>query len=923
MAQQIVLDILINNAQAANSIKETRLALKGLKEALAFNIDEKDIESVKRAQEAYKNLKDKVDDVNDSLKANAQDGLTRVGDQFKYVKDRIFELDFSKATSGLNNLKTSVSSINFSSISQGVKLFGESLGQLGKAVYSALGPWGLLAAAVVAIIGVLYSLKDIIKPIGDAFNFLGRVFDSVVQKFREFSDAVFGTNLVAQNTAKETLKNAQYEEEVLRQSYDNRIKLMEANRQNAFAERQKEYNELNTLLNNQVQAYKTANEIQLNDIKKRNEENLRLGRELNFGLSDEQIKIQEEYLKKTKVFDDNQTEQQVAQANERIRIEKLNLQLQTDAYLASSNSRIVVMKDEHAKSIAAENTRFNAQKKQYQQYFLDNKLDPEQQNLYIETKQREHNNILLGIDKTFKENERLALIQQENIRISTLELYQTKDVDILNQISKLRLDIIDKEEKAKLLTLKKGSEQYIAAQKDAELKRAQNVKDTNDGIKKINDDYFNSYYKNVSNFNDVTYTQSVGIINKIRGLAKPLQGVSPAETTTLTTKDKFFPGFSVLPSKEIYGETGGLYAQRLKSVEKKLKQDYEDALYVLDKPLQDKYPDFFNFFQNNYSKSIEKGSGYSTGQFIKDLKEKGKNINDATVKTFIENITNISNEMVDKYKNLEGINILGLKTGEKDVIGTKVNVENKNFLDNQLNLNFNRQKEHYDKLYQLKLDDLQKDKEIALAKAKTSEEYQRIESEFILKSAEAKEQKRQENIQLEITHNNQLKTLSQDLYQGISDIADIFYTIKSDNARGDVEKEQKIAEEKFNINKAFMLSIAIPQQALNILNAWKGIAAAITPIEKAIAIATFSATVAGSALQISKISTSRFQRTQSSSSVTSSAPPINLYGQGNNVNNLGVQNPNTNQQIKVYVLESEISASQTSVNRYKTNVQLG
>ena len=925
MSVQVQLDLLINNAAAVKSVGEAKAALKDLKGALAFGIDEKDTASIKKAEEAYKSLKDKVDDVTDSLKANAQDGLSRVGDQFKYIKDRIFELDFSKASSGLANLRNTVSSINFKDISTGVKLFGESLGQLGKATYTALGPWGLLAAAIVAVIGVLYSLKDIIKPIGDAFNFLGRVFDSILQKFREFSDAVFGTNLVAKKNAEQTLQNAQHEEDIIKQSYDNRIKLMEANRQNTYTIKQKEYEALSTQLNKEVEAYKLANQRQIDDIEERNAKGL--------ALNDEQSKIQEELFKKIKALDDNRTEQKVAKINEETRIVKLNLQLQTDEYLANANAKIVIIKDEHDKSIAAEKARYIAQKNQYKQYFLDNKLDTTQQNTYIETKQQEHKNILLGIDKQYQEAERLALIQQETIKLNTLQLYQTKDIDMVNQMSVLRLSIIDKEEAEKKAKYKVGSEQRIAIEKDAEYKRKQNSIQTNNEINTLQNKYFTDAYKNVSNFNELTYTQFIQQKNKIAEVMSKVLGdkdIAKEGTKNLIKYEQFYPGYGVLPAAQTAPSTnkegtgaGDIFNERLNGLYKYAGNQIKNLLND-SQGIKGESPEFYKYFEDNYKKTLNSGN-YTVKTLTDELIAKFPQQSES-MQNFLDNLTTINNETTDTYRKLTQNSLLDQKTATKQNIGTETNDLSKNFLADQLSMNFDKQKEYYDKVYALKQKDLENDKEAALIKAKTLEEYNYISSDYALKEDELKEEKRKADIDREKARIQERMDIEKNLISGITDLTDAFFTVKADNARGDVEKENKIAEQKFNINKSLMLSLSVPQLAENILLGLKSVNAALTPIDRAFAIAQLVSNTAQGVAQVAKISTSRYQRTGGTAATsTSSAPPISMYGTngGGGINNLGVQNPNQRETLKVYVVENDIAIAQSNVARYRTAVTLG
>jgi hypothetical protein len=165
--------------------------------------------------------------------------------------------------------------------------------------------------------------------------------------------------------------------------------------------------------------------------------------------------------------------------------------------------------------------------------------------------------------------------------------------------------------------------------------------------------------------------------------------------------------------------------------------------------------------------------------------------------------------------------------------------------------------------------------------------------------------------------------VEQDLNEGLNNLTSIYDLIRENGKTVSKEKEEQRAKEIFNIHKALTLSMAIPQAYFNVLASWKKFSMAITPIDKAMAIADMVAVSAANALNITKIATSKYESAGSGAAATSNTPPVNLYGNGDNLNNLSATNNNTNQQIRTYVLEADITNAQNNVSRYKTSAMLG
>ena len=166
-------------------------------------------------------------------------------------------------------------------------------------------------------------------------------------------------------------------------------------------------------------------------------------------------------------------------------------------------------------------------------------------------------------------------------------------------------------------------------------------------------------------------------------------------------------------------------------------------------------------------------------------------------------------------------------------------------------------------------------------------------------------------------------TIEQNMNDSLNNLTSIYDLIRENGKTQSKEKEEQRAKEIFNIHKALTLSMAIPQAYFNVLASWKKFAAANNPIERAMAISDMVAVSIANALNITKIATSKYESSGSGAAATTNTPPVNLYGNGGNLNNLSATNNNTNQQIRTYVLEADITNAQSNVSRYKTSAQLG
>lgn len=166
---------------------------------------------------------------------------------------------------------------------------------------------------------------------------------------------------------------------------------------------------------------------------------------------------------------------------------------------------------------------------------------------------------------------------------------------------------------------------------------------------------------------------------------------------------------------------------------------------------------------------------------------------------------------------------------------------------------------------------------------------------------------------------------------GIQALSDINFNAKMSKLKKGSKEEEKYAKKQFEINKALQLSTAIINGAQSIL-AITSVPDFTLGVASAIRIAS---QVAITAATVAKIASTQFNSTTaggsqpnianaSSTSTTGQATPAyNLYGQGNNMNNVS-QNNQMQQNITVtaVVSETELTNTQNKITQINKNATL-
>jgi hypothetical protein len=235
------IDILINTANSAKSIRELRGALKDLVSAQ---------QDVDKSSPDFQNLvaginetESRIGDLNDSFKSFSGTGMERLTSSTYLLKDGFQNLDLDKvkiAFGGLSQLPKAlageftkltgiINKLDFKSLGTSMKTLGESgvgaltksIVQLGKAILT--NPILLLAAVIIGLVAVVVKFYDKIIPLRVAIEAFGAVLDVVVQSLKDFADWIgitdfagdeAATNQIARNERLSKDNEAMYEHNV-------------------------------------------------------------------------------------------------------------------------------------------------------------------------------------------------------------------------------------------------------------------------------------------------------------------------------------------------------------------------------------------------------------------------------------------------------------------------------------------------------------------------------------------------------------------------------------------------------------------------------------------------------------------------------------------------------------------------------------
>jgi len=194
----IEIDVLVNTADSANSLKDIKGSIKELQNA-ALAVGEGG-EGFDKLTKKSAQLKDKLDDLKDSTMSLKGSGVEKLNSSIGFLSEGFKNADPGKLSIGMKGLGMAMKAIPIFLIIEGIKFLIENFDKLTKS-------GGL---------------------IGKVFGFIKDVIDSVIQAFKDLTDWLGLTNNAIEDNAEKTIEAAKNAGAATQARYDDEIKLAKA-----------------------------------------------------------------------------------------------------------------------------------------------------------------------------------------------------------------------------------------------------------------------------------------------------------------------------------------------------------------------------------------------------------------------------------------------------------------------------------------------------------------------------------------------------------------------------------------------------------------------------------------------------------------------------------------------------------------------
>lgn len=196
--QQIILDIdaRVKSSNAATSLRELKQLTRELQsEALKYQgVNE---EAFQAAQQAAAGLVDRMEDVREAISAAKGEPLEQLNSGFSLLKESILSLDFNKANLGLTSMMNSIKSIDIGKLKEGFASVVTNLASLGKTLLT--NPIFLIGSAIALIVMNFEKLTKVGGLVGDMFKAVGSILDTIMKSVAALTDVIGLTDTKMQN----------------------------------------------------------------------------------------------------------------------------------------------------------------------------------------------------------------------------------------------------------------------------------------------------------------------------------------------------------------------------------------------------------------------------------------------------------------------------------------------------------------------------------------------------------------------------------------------------------------------------------------------------------------------------------------------------------------------------------------------------
>jgi hypothetical protein len=199
-----------------------------------------------------------------------------------------------------------------------------------------------------------------------------------------------------------------------------------------------------------------------------------------------------------------------------------------------------------------------------------------------------------------------------------------------------------------------------------------------------------------------------------------------------------------------------------------------------------------------------------------------------------------------------------------------------------------------------------------------------------------KEEEEAKKRQAQLDTANAALELADKTTQSIQNIGDIAFAAKMSKVKKGSKEEEELAKKQFKFNKNMQLAGAIIDAGKAVTASLASAPLAIGPFPNPLGIASLATAITTSAVNIGKIAQTQFTSTggggvggggvpaaSSSSTTGTAAPAFNLFGQGNDMNNVGAQQTQTNEiTVNAVVSETVITNTQNKITIINENATL-
>lgn len=173
MAEEVVIKVGVDASQATNSLKALKAELKAAQSA-ALNGDGK---AAKRVAE----LKDKMEDLSDSVKTLKGSGVERANASFGQLGEGLRNLDFDKVKTGFKGLGAAMKAVPIFLIVEGIMYLVQNFNELSKGS-------GVLAKALQFVGDILSAISDGLTWLTDNLGWTNSALEEMGDKAVEMAD---------------------------------------------------------------------------------------------------------------------------------------------------------------------------------------------------------------------------------------------------------------------------------------------------------------------------------------------------------------------------------------------------------------------------------------------------------------------------------------------------------------------------------------------------------------------------------------------------------------------------------------------------------------------------------------------------------------------------------------------------------------